>query len=66
LLLTGQRVREVGDLVWSEIDLERRVWSLPSVRAKNGRAHDIHLSDLALEVIKPVAAIRRQRFCIFG
>ena len=51
LLLTGQRVREVGDMTWRELDLERRIWSLPSARAKNHRAHDIHLSDLALEII---------------
>jgi integrase len=49
LLLTGQREREVGDLVWSEI--KGRVWTLPGERAKNHRAHDIHLSDLAFEIL---------------
>jgi integrase len=51
-LLTGQRLREVGDLPWrGELDLERRIWSLPSTRTKNHRPHDVHLSDLAMEVI---------------
>jgi integrase len=55
LLLTGQREREVGDLVWSELgDLEKRVWSLPSSRTKNRRARIVHLSDLALEVIRKI------------
>jgi integrase len=28
LLLTGQRLREVGGMRWSELDLDRRVWHL--------------------------------------
>jgi integrase len=55
LLLTGQRVREVGDMTWRELDLERRISSLPSARAKNHRAYDIHLSELAMEVINRLA-----------
>ncbi len=34
LILTGQRLREVSDLSWREISLERRVWTLPSERPK--------------------------------
>ena len=52
LLLTSQRKREVGEVPWHELDLDKRVWSLPSHRAKNGHAHDIHLSDLAIEIIE--------------
>jgi len=36
---------------WPEIDLERRLWSLPSQRTKASRAHEIPLSELAVEVI---------------
>jgi hypothetical protein len=43
--------QEVGDLPWHEFDLDKRVWSLPSKRAKNGHAGDVHLSDLAIEII---------------
>jgi integrase len=51
LLLTGQREREIGNMTWPELDLDRRVLSLPSTRTKNGRAHSVHLSDLTLEEI---------------
>jgi integrase len=55
LLLTGQREFEVGELPWSELDLENRTWSNPGgERTKNGRAHDVHLSDLAREVIDSI------------
>jgi integrase len=51
LLATAQRVNEVGEMRWSELDLANRVWNLPAARAKNSRAHIIHLSDLAMEII---------------
>jgi integrase len=51
LLLTAQRRDEVGGMRWSELDLERREWMLPRERAKNGRAHVIHLSAPAIEII---------------
>jgi len=37
LALTGQRREEVNQMVWDEVDLDRRVWTLPAARAKNGR-----------------------------
>ena len=49
--MTAQRRNEVAGLPWSELDLPSKVWHLPKERAKNKKAHDIHLSDLALEII---------------
>jgi integrase len=54
LLLTGQRRDEVGHMEWAELDLGKKVWNLPAARAKNSRAHEIQLSDLALEIIGSV------------
>jgi integrase len=51
LLLTAQRRDEVGTLEWPEIDLEKRLWSIGRHKAKNDRAHDVHLSELAVEII---------------
>lgn len=39
LMLSGQRRAEVAEMRWSELDLEYRLWTLPSQRAKNGRQH---------------------------
>jgi len=49
LLLTLQRRSEVAGMMWSEID--GRVWTLPSERAKNKRAHPVQLSDAVLEIL---------------
>jgi integrase len=65
-MLTGQRVRECGDLVWGEIDLERRMWTLPKERAKNGRAHDVYLSDLTLETIGKLPRFAGDKDFIFS
>lgn len=51
LLLTGQRRNEVAGIRRSEIDLSERMWSLPAERTKNQRAHDVPLSDMAVEII---------------
>lgn len=51
LILTAQRRDEVGGMRWREIDLERRMWSIPRQRAKNSRAHEVHLCALAVEII---------------
>jgi integrase len=52
LLVTGQRREEVAGLRWSELDLEGRIWHIPGTRTKNGKANDVHLSDLAVSIIK--------------
>ena len=39
LILTGQRRAEIGDLAWSEVDMEKRQIDLPERRTKNGRPH---------------------------
>jgi integrase len=51
LLLTAQRRDEVGGVEWSEIDIDRRQWTIPREKAKNDRAHEVHLSWLAIEVL---------------
>jgi integrase len=52
LILTGQRRGEIGLLRWSEIDLARGVISLPSERTKNGKPHDVPLSNAARAILE--------------
>jgi integrase len=52
LLLTAQRRDEVSKMSWSEIDLAKGVWVIPAARAKNSRAHEVHLSAGALAILK--------------
>jgi len=51
LLLTAQRRDEVAGMTWSEVNLNKRIWILPRDRTKNDKAHVVHLSALAIEII---------------
>jgi len=57
LILTGQRLDEVAGAQWSEIDLDRAVWQLPGARTKNGRPHIVHLSPVAVEVLRDLSRV---------
>ena len=37
---------------WPEIDLAKATWTIPSHRAKNSTAHEVHLSNGALAILK--------------
>lgn len=54
LMLSGQRRAEVAEMRWSELDLEKRLWTLPSQRAKNGRQHTVPITDAMLDVLRRV------------
>ncbi|KAF0112379.1 MAG: putative phage integrase [Rhodospirillaceae bacterium] len=54
LILTAQRRSEVAGMLWSEVDFERRLWTLPAERAKNGRTHEVPLVDTSVAVLKAV------------
>jgi integrase len=55
-LVTAQRVGEVAGMTRAELDLKAREWRLPGSRTKNGHAHIVALSDLALSIIKEAMA----------
>jgi integrase len=50
-IVTGQRIGEVAGITLDELDLAKAVWNLPADRSKNGMAHTVPLSDMALELI---------------
>lgn len=55
ILLTGQRRSEVFDADREEFDLERALWTIPARRSKNGREHQVPLSEHAAALIKRIA-----------
>jgi integrase len=64
LILTGQRLREIANLAWREIDLDKAIIALPPFRTKNHRPHTVPLSAPALEILKGRA--RDERELVFG
>lgn len=56
-ILTAARTSEVLGARWSEIDLARRVWTVPAARMKTAREHRVPLSSAAiavLDVLRPI------------
>jgi integrase len=51
-ILTAGRSTEVREATWTEIDLERGVWSLPANRMKKRRPHAVPLSAAALDLLR--------------
>ena len=52
LALSGQRKSEVGEAVWSEFDIDNKVWIIPAERMKANAAHLVPLSDDAIEILQ--------------
>jgi integrase len=54
LIPSGQRRAEVAEMRWSELDLEKRLSTLPSQRAKNGRQHTVPITDAMPDKLRRV------------
>lgn len=60
LILTAARTNEViGDkrigkhgVTWGEIDLNKKVWTVPAERMKTGKAHRVPLTERALAILE--------------
>lgn len=52
LLLTGQRLREIAEARWQDIDIAAKTLTIPKERSKNRITHEIPLSDAALKIIE--------------
>ena len=57
-ILTAARTGEVVGATWGEVDLHRRLWTVPASRMKAGTVHRVPLSDAAVEVLREVSAMR--------
>lgn len=51
LILTAARSGEVRGMLWGEVDLGLRIWTVPAERMKARRPHRVPLSDEALRVL---------------
>jgi integrase len=52
LLLSGQRESEVSGASWSEIDLQARLWTIPSHRMKGRRVQTVPITPDALAIFE--------------
>jgi integrase len=65
LILTGARRGEIGGMRWSELDLDRAIWTIPPQRTKNKKPHALPLMASTLDIIAGVPR-RVSRDHLFG
>ncbi len=64
LLCTVARSNEVREMKWSHVDLNSRIWTLPT--SKNGRMHRVYLGDLAMGILKEAREYTDGKGYVFG
>jgi integrase len=52
LVLTAQRRGEVIGMLWSELDLEQGLWTIPAQRTKSNRQHQVPLPSAAVTLLE--------------
>jgi integrase len=52
LIATGQREREIAEMSWGEIDLEKGMLTIPASRMKGARIHEVPLAPKSLALIE--------------
>ena len=65
-ILTAARTTEAREAIWSEIDFEKKIWTVPGERMKAGLPHRVPLSDRAVEILKERAEARRNGYVFPG
>jgi integrase len=65
-ILTAARSGEILGMRWAEVDLEKRIWTLPPNRMKAGREHRVPLSERAVAILRQLAEIRTGDFVFPG
>jgi integrase len=66
IVLTGARLAEATGAMWSEIDFEARIWTIPASRMKGEREHRVPLSDAAMAVLEAMRVVRMSDFVFPG
>ena len=65
-ILTAARSGEALGARWSEIDLEKRIWTVPAGRMKGGREHRVPLAERAMAILAEMALARTNDFVFPG
>ena len=54
VILTAARTSEALAATWSEVDLDKAIWTIPANRMKAGKEHRVPLSPRATEILQSV------------
>jgi integrase len=65
-ILTAARSGEILRMQWSEIDLDKKIWTVPANRMKAGREHRVPLSSRALAILRQLEKLKAGEFVFPG
>jgi integrase len=65
-ILTAARTGEILGIRWPEIDLDRKIWTVPAHRMKAGREHRIPLSQRAVAILRRLEKTKAGDFVFPG
>jgi integrase len=65
-ILTAARSGEVLGARWSEIDLDKKIWTVPPNRMKAGREHRVPLSPRAVAILRQLEKLKAGEFVFPG
>jgi integrase len=66
MILTAVRPNEARGTRWSEIDLDRKLWTIPGSRMKAGKEHTVPLQDTAVAILEQAREQRTGDFVFAG
>jgi integrase len=66
LTLTATRASETLLAIWDEIDLTKKIWTIPAERMKGGKEHKVPLSPQAIELLKSLYTEDNNKLLFIG
>ena len=66
IILTAARSGEAVGARWSEIDLSKKIWTVPKERMKAKREHRVPLPDAAVDILNMMMAVKSGDFVFPG
>jgi integrase len=65
-ILTAARSGEILGMRWSEIDFDKKIWTVPANRMKAGREHRVPLSPRADTILSQLQKVKTSEFVLPG
>ncbi|MEY9525609.1 integrase [Bradyrhizobium japonicum] len=65
-ILTAARSGEILGMQWTEIDFDKKIWTVPANRMKAGREHRVPLSARAIAILRKLEKLKLSEFVLAG
>src|SRR5476651_1537520 len=65
-ILTSARSGEILGMRWPEIDLDKKIWTVPADRMKAGREHRVPLSSRTATILRQLGKLKAGEFVFSG